>query len=538
MRANVTLQLLPAVMVLGALTACERPASTPSADEAAATLAWVAAADIAELRAALDSGELTVEALVQQHLGRIEATNHAGPRLHAVLDVATDALESARGLDAELAAGNLRGPLHGIPILLKGNIDVRGIRNTAGCLAMDANVPAEDAFLVARLREAGAVILGTANLSEWANFRSSRSSSGWSGAGGQTRNPHVLDRNPCGSSSGSAVAVAAGLCTVAIGTETDGSVVCPAGQNGVVGIKPTLGLVSRGGIIPIAHSQDTAGPMGRTVRDAALVLQAVAAVDPADPTGAGVPEELPDYTAALTRDARLDGMRLGVWRDHFGAGEDPDVEACLTAALETLRELGAEIVDPADLGDRNGLGSAEGAVLYTEFKYDLTAYLAAHGSPGGMATLQDIMAFHDAHADTAMPYFGYERFTEALESADLDSEEYTKALADSKRISRQAIDGALEKDGLNAIVAVTNSPAWPTDLVNGDHYLLSSSQLPAVSGYPNVTVPMCYVHELPVGLSILGTAFSEVELLRVAHAFEQAANVWRAPRYLQTLDLQ
>jgi amidase len=277
--------------------------------------------------------------------------------------------------------------------------------------------------------------------------------------------------------------------------------------------------------------------MGRTVRDAALVLQAVAAADPADPAAGEFPGELPDYAAGLEDSPRLDGVRLGVWRDHFGAGDDPDVEACMAAAIETLQGLGAEIVDPADLGDRDGLGSAEGTVLYTEFKYDLPAYLEAHGSPNGMSTLEDIMAFNDANADTVMPYFGHERFALTLERGDLDGDEYKQALADSKRISQQAIDGALAKDGLNAIIAATNSPAWPIDLANGDHYLLSSSQLPAVSGYPNVTLPMCYVHELPVGLSILGTAFSEAELIRVAHAFEQGADVWQAPRYLPTLDL-
>jgi amidase len=421
-------------------------------------------------------------------------------------------------------------------VLLKGNIDVAGLDNTAGSLALQGNVPEEDAFLVARLRQAGAVILGTANLSEWANFRSSRSSSGWSSIGRQTKNPYVLDRNPCGSSSGSAVAVAAGLAVAAIGTETDGSVVCPAGQNGVVGIKPTIGLVSRGGIIPIAHSQDTAGPMARTVRDAALMLQAIAAKDPEDPAAAEAPAEAPDYTAALSEDPRLDGVRLGVWRDHFGAGDDPDVDACLEAAIAAFEDLGAEVVD-ADLGEREGLGDAESAVLSAEFKHDIAAYLDAHGAPNGLSTLEQIMAFNDQHAETVMPYFGQERFQRALDGGEPDSPEYLEALAASKRISRGAIDGALAKDGLAAVIAPTNGPAWPIDLVNGDHFVLSSSQLAAVSGYPNVTVPMCFVHQLPIGLSIFGGAWSEAELIRIAHAFEQQTHARRPPRFLPTLEL-
>jgi amidase len=410
--------------------------------------------------------------------------------------------------------------------------------NTAGSLALAGHVPATDAPLVARLRDAGAVILGTANLSEWANFRSSRSSSGWSSVGRQTRNPHVLDRNPCGSSSGSAVAVAAGLAPLAIGTETDGSIVCPAGQSGVVGIKPTLGLVSRDGIVPIAHSQDTAGPMGRTVRDAALALAAIAARDPDDPAAAAVPGDLPDYAAALTPGTRLSGVRIGVWRGYWGAGADPDVERCFSDAIEALARLGAEVVDPVDLGDLDGVDPAEERVLYAEFKHDLAAWLAAHGEPNGIATLADLIAWNTRHADAVMPYFGQERLEQAERTSGLDDPAYVEALASSKRISRDAIDGALATHRLTAIVAPTNSPAWPIDLVNGDHYLLSSSQLPAVSGYPNVTVPMCFVHELPVGLSVFGTAFAEVDLLRIAHAFEGATRARRAPAFRPTLDLE
>ena len=520
------------------LAACESP--EPPAPESAAPIpdhAWLADADVAALRAKLDAGELTVETLVSQTLERVARLDDDGPRLNAVLALDPGALDVARQLDAELATGESRGPLHGIPVLLKGNVDVAGLENTAGSLALAGNIAAEDAFLVARLRDAGAVILGTANLSEWANFRSSRSSSGWSSIGRQTKNPYVVDRNPCGSSSGSAVAVAAGLTALAIGTETDGSVVCPAGQNGVVGIKPTIGLVSRDGIIPIAHSQDTAGPMARTVRGAALMLQAVAAQDAEDPAAADVPDEIPDYTAGLVDSPRLDGVRLGVWRDHFGAGDDPDVEACLESAITAFESLGAEVVDPADLGDLEGLRAAEVTVLYTEFKPDLAAYLEAHGSPNGLSNLEQVVAYNRANAEMVMPYFDQERMEQSLEEGEIDGPKYRKALAASKRISREAIDGALTKDDLDAIIAPTNGPAWPIDLVNGDNFGLSSSQLPAVSGYPNVTVPMCFVHQLPVGLSIFGAAWSEAELIRVAHAFEQATGARQAPKFLPTLDL-
>ena len=523
---------------LGGLAACEQPsAPTPEVVEQAPDHAWLADAEIGALRAALDRGELTVETLVGQTLERIARLDDDGPRLGAVLALDPRAMDVARELDAELAAGSPRGPLHGIPVLVKGNIDVAGLDNTAGSRALAGNVPAADAFLTARLRAAGAVILGTANLSEWANFRSSRSSSGWSSIGRQTRNPYVVDRNPCGSSSGSAVAVAAGLAVATIGTETDGSIVCPAGQNGVAGIKPTIGLVSRGGIIPIAHSQDTAGPMARTVREAALVLQAIAAKDPEDAASAEAPDEVPDYTAGLGDAPRLDGVRLGVWRDHFGAGDDPQVEACTAAAITALESLGAEIVDPVDVGDIDDLGEAESTVLYTEFKHDVAAYLEAHGAPNGLATLAQLAAYNEEHAAEVMPYFGQERFAQSLEARELDSPEYTRALATSKRISRGAIDGALAKEVLNAIIAPTNGPAWPIDLVNGDNFVLSSSQLAAVSGYPNVTVPMCFVHQLPVGLSIFGAAWSEAELIRIAHAFEQATRARRAPEFLPTLDL-
>jgi amidase len=495
---------------------------------------WYSRADVLELRAAMDAGQVDAETIVRAAIARIEALDDRGPRLRAVLDVAPGAIDEARARDAERRAGRPLGPLHGIPVLIKGNIDVAGLPNTAGSLALAGNVPTADAPVVASLREAGAVILGTTNLSEWANFRSSRSSSGWSSVGRQTRNPHVLDRNPCGSSSGSAVAVAAGFAPIAIGTETDGSIVCPAGQNGVVGIKPTHGLVSADGIVPIAHSQDTAGPIARTVWDAAIALTAIARRGPAPDTATG--RDLPYTPASEAR--RLDGVRIGIWRDHYGGGQDPDVERCLTDALAALVELGAEIVDPIELGELDGLGEAEETVLYTEFRHDLARYLESHGRPNGLATLDDLIAWNDAHAHAVMPYFDQERFERAADAPSLDDAGYVEAVAASKRIARAAIDGALAEHELTAIVAPTNSPAWPIDLVNGDHYVLSSSQLPAVSGYPNVTVPMCFVHELPVGMSLLGGDGTERDLLRVAGAFETATRARRAPAFRETLPLE
>jgi len=507
--------------------AADPPAVVPFAAED------IAEADIVSLQDAMSRGSLSAVQLTQHYIDRVEAVNLSGPALHAVLEIHPDALGQAQALDDERAATGARSPLHGIPLLLKGNIDVAGLPNTAGSLALAGNYPSSDAFVVARLRAAGAVILGTANLSEWANFRSTNSSSGWSSVGGQTRNPYVLDHNPCGSSSGSAVAVSASLAVAAVGTETDGSVVCPSGINGVVGIKPTLGLVSRSGIIPIAHSQDTAGPMGRTVRDAATLLQTMVAFDPAD--GGSTERPGVDYLSALG-DGRLDGIRIGVRRAYFGSGELPEVEACFTEALAALEGLGAELVDPADARDTDGLGAAEDIVLDAEFKTDIAAYLEAHGSPNGMATLADLIAFNAANPDSVMPHFGQEVFERAQAAAPLDDPAYLEALRESKAIAQAAIDDALAQNDLNALVAPTNSPAWRTDHENGDAFTLSSSQLPAVSGYPAVTVPMCFVGELPVGLSISGAAFSEETLLRIAYAFEQATGARRAPRLLPTVE--
>ncbi len=496
--------------------------------------------DIAALQSLMEDGELTAAELTRHCLDRIAEFDDAGPRLNAIIEINPAALEIATALDGERRQIGPRGPLHGIPVVLKANIDTGDqMTTTAGSLALAGHLAGQDAFLVARLREAGAVILAKANLSEWANFRSEHSSSGWSSQGGQTRNPHVLDRSPCGSSSGSAVAVAAGLAPLAVGTETDGSVVCPAGTNGVVGIKPTLGLISRDGIIPIAHSQDTAGPIARSVKDAALMLAAMTVKDPEDPAAGGLPDPLPDYHAALGDD-RLDGLRIGVMRDYYGAGNNDAVETIFEAAIATLEELGAEVVDPADLGDREGLDAAEYTVLLHEFKADLAAYLRAHGSPNGMGGLDDLIAFNNGNSGKVMPWFGQEIFIKAAEKGPLTQGEYLDALGKSKRLAREAIDRALENDDLDLIIAPTNGPAWVVDLVNGDNFgtSVSSSTLPAVSGYPNVTLPMGAVHGLPIGLSIFGTAFSEPVLLRAAYAFEQAAQPRRIPQFIPTIAVE
>jgi amidase len=493
--------------------------------------------DVAALQRLMEQGRLTAQQLTQYYLDRIAALDDAGPQLHAILEVNPDALKTAAALDQERGLKGPRGPLHGIPVILKANIDTGDkLTTTAGSLALVGYAASQDAFLVARLRDAGAVILGKANMSEWANFRSSHSSSGWSSQGRQTKNPYVLDRNPCGSSSGSAVAVAASLTALAVGTETDGSIVCPSGATGIVGVKPTLGLVSRSGIIPIAHSQDTAGPMARTVRDTALLLTAMVAKDQNDPAADHFRQPAPDYLSALGSN-HLEGVRLGVVRDHNHEANSA-VDALFERAIRTLKDVGAEVVDPVELGERKGLDEAELEVLLYEFKADLNDYLAKHGSPNSMRALADLIAFNASHHQEVMPYFGQDLFTKAEAKGPLTEEPYKQALATSKSLAQKTIDGALQARQLDALLAPTNGPAWLTDLINGDSFSIGSSTLPAVSGYPNVTVPMGDVHGLPVGVSFFGAAYSEAKLLRIAYAFEQATKFRAAPKYLATLQLE
>ena len=486
------------------------------------------------LAAAMASGERTSRGITEAYLARIAALDRQGPMLRCVIETSPDALADAEALDRERDASGPRSPLHGIPILLKDNIGTAdGTTTTAGSLALEGSRPAEDAPVARRLREAGAVLLGKANLSEWANFRSTRSSSGWSARGGQCGNPFVLDRNPCGSSSGSGAAVSANFVTAAIGTETDGSIVCPSNANGVVGIKPTVGLVSRAGIIPIAESQDTAGPMARTVRDAALVLGIIAGTDPRDPATAEADSRgLADYTPFLDADG-LEGARIGVMRSTFGFHSL--VDRLMEDALDAMRARGAVIVDPIDLRPDSAMRRAETEVLSYEFKAGLRAYLETLPDPP-IRTLADLIAFNQANAGDEMPYFGQERLLAAEASGPLTDPVYLDARAAARRFSRtEGIDRVMDADNLDAILAPTGGPAWVTDLVNGDHFGGSSSAFAAVAGYPNITVPAGFIHGLPVGCSFFGRAWSEPTLIRITYAFEQATVHRRAPTFLPTL---
>ena len=483
--------------------------------------------DIDTLQSLMAAGELSAVELVEFYVDRIDKTDRNGPRLNSIIEINPEALEIAAALDAERQTSGPRGPLHGIPVILKANIDTADrMETTAGSLALKGHIAPEDAFIVKRLRSAGAIILGKSNLSEWANFRSDHSSSGWSSIGGQTRNPYDTARNPCGSSSGSAVAVSASLTSVAVGTETDGSVVCPSSVNGIVGIKPTLGLVSRSGIIPIAHSQDTAGPMARTVKDAAILLSAMVAADPTDRLADIFPQTLPDFTGGLTKDALRD-KRVGVLRNYYGAGNDPRVEQVLANTIATLKALGAEVIDPIEV-DMKGMGSAESTVLHYEFKADLNAYLQHAGA--GVTSLAGIIEFNNAHSETVMPHFGQETMIESQEKGPLTEKEYLEALEASKRIARTAIDNALETHQLDALIAPTRGPAWMTDHINGDQSSgISSSSLAAVSGYASITVPAGEVVGLPIGVSFIGAAFSDASLIRMAFAFEQGGYQRKPP---------
>jgi amidase len=483
--------------------------------------------DIPTLQSLMEKGELSSVELTQYYLQRIAALDRAGPELNSIIEVNPDALEIARTLDEERKAKGSRGPMHGIPVVLKANIDTADqMTTTAGSLALQGHRPPADAFVVRKLREAGAVILAKANLSEWANFRSTESSSGWSSIGGQTRNPYGSGRNPCGSSSGSAVAVAASLTSVAVGTETNGSIVCPSSVNGIVGIKPTLGLVSRSGIIPIAHSQDTAGPMGRTVEDAAILLTALAGLDRADPLADRFPQSVPDYAANLSEDA-LNGARIGVLRTYSGAGNDARVEQIVTDTITRLKSLGAEIVDPIEI-DTEGMSDASRTVLYTEFKVDLNAYLQNSGAP--LKTLADIISFNEEHSATVMPFFGQERMLAAQAMGTLEDPEYLEALQFSKQISQTGIDNAMSKHKLDALIAPTRGPAWMTDNVSGDRSSgISSSSLAAISGYPSITIPAGDILGLPVGISFIGEEFGDARLIQFAYALEQGGYQRRPP---------
>ena len=487
---------------------------------------------VADLQAGMRSGRWSAASITEQYLARIEAIDRSGPHLGSILEINPDALAIAGRLDAERARGRVRGPLHGIPVVLTDNIDTADrMQTSAGSLALAGAPAPADAGLVVRLRAAGALILAKTNMSEWANFRSERSSSGWSARGGQTRNPYALDRNPCGSSSGSGVAPSANLCTLAVGTETDGSVVCPSNACGLVGIKPSIGLVSRAGIVPISHSQDTAGPMARSVEDAALLLGAMVGEDPRDPSSTAASSRgHPDYTRFLDRGA-LEGARIGVWRDPFESHER--VDAVLEEALAAMRSGGAELVDPVSLDTIKDVREPEYEVLLYEFKHDIAAYLATRGAPTKLRTLADLIRFNDEHAAREMPYFQQEIFLKAEQKGPLTDPAYREARAAClEKTRRDGIDRVVGAHRLDAIVAPTGGPAWTTDLINGDRYLGGSSSAAAVSGYANVTVPAGSVFGLPLGVSFIGPAFSEARLIALAYAFEQATKARRAPRFL------
>jgi|CXWL01.1.fsa_nt_gi amidase len=503
----------------------------------------LAGATVADLSARMAKGELTARRIAELYLARIAAVDRpTDGRLgtNAVIEINPEALAIADALDAERQAKGPRGPLHGIPVLIKDNIETADrMQTTAGSLALVGIARAQDAHIVTRLRAAGAVILGKTNLSEWANFRSTQSISGWSGRGGQTRNPYALDRNPCGSSSGTGAGIAADLATLGVGTETDGSIVCPSSICGIVGLKPTLGLLSRSGIVPISHSQDTPGPMCRTVRDAALLLGAMTGVDPRDrDTAPSNGRSHTDYTKFLDLEG-LAGKRLGIARNHFGF--DPRVEKLMDEAIAALRAGGAEIVDPAPLPHAGEYDEAEFAVLLYEFKADLNAYLGTLGPAADVAkvrTLADLIAWNAAHAQAEMPWFGQELFEQAEAKGPLSDQAYLDALAKCRRLSRQdGIDAVLAEKKLDALVAPSNAPAWLTDYVRGDHYGGGSSTPAAVAGYPTITVPTGFVYGLPIGITFYGAAWSEPKLLSIAYAYEQATQARRAPRFLPTVEL-
>lgn len=518
-----------------ALFACTQPAPPPP--QAQRALPAVAEMSVADLQAGMAAGRFTSEQVTEAYLQRIDALDKGPGGLHAVIEVNPDALEIARALDRERAQKGSRGPLHGIPVLVKDNIDTADkMLTTAGSLALVDSKPARDAFIVGRLREAGAVLLGKTNLSEWANIRSNRSTSGWSARGGQTRNPYALDRNPSGSSSGSGAAVAASLCAVAVGTETDGSIVSPSSVCGIVGVKPTVGLVSRSGIIPISHTQDTAGAMGRTVADAAALLSVLASSDPDDTATREAAGHAADYAEGLDAGA-LKGARIGILREK-GFGFGAKSEAVLTEVVKALEAAGAVVVDPVALPNLGKTDEAELEVLLYELKADMAAYLATRPD-AKVRSLADLIAFNRAHADTEMPLFGQELFEQAEQKGALTDAAYLKALKTCRELmGLKGIDVALAKDKLDALVALTNGPAHMTDPVNGDSWTGSSSSPAAVAGYPSVTVPAGYVQGLPVGVTFFGGVWREAELLRFAYAYEQATKARKAPALSPTLALE
>jgi amidase len=490
---------------------------------------------ITDLQGGMKSGRFTARSLVEKYSARIEEIDKHGPAINSVIELNPDALSIADRLDDERKAKGPRGPLHGVPVLIKDNIDTADrMMTTAGSLALVGSKPSKDSFVAERLRVAGAVILGKTNLSEWANIRSSHSTSGWSGRGGLTKNPYALDRNPCGSSSGSGAGVSANLCAAAIGTETDGSIVCPSSSNGIAGIKPTVGLVSRGGIIPISHSQDGAGPMCRTVGDAAIMLGALTGVDPRDPaTAASQGKSLTDY-ARFCDPSGLKGARIGVARKYFGFSDS--VDALMEQAIDAMKKQGATLIDPADIETLGKFDETELLVFMYELKADLNAYLATLGPNAPVKTLKEILDFNEHNRQKEMPYFGQDLFLKAESKGPLTEKAYLDALEKNHQLARtEGIDATMDKYHLDAIVAPTGGPAWITDLVNGDHVAGGSSNTAAVAGYPNINVTAGFISGLPVGISFFGRAWSEPTLIRLAFAFEQTTKARQSPRFLSSI---
>jgi amidase len=492
---------------------------------------------IPELQDAMKSGKFTARSLAEKYLARIDELDKRGPAVNAIIELNPDALSIADALDQERKAQGPRGPLHGVPVLIKDNIDTADkMMTTAGSLALIGSKPAKDSFVAKKLRAAGAVILAKTNLSEWANIRSGHSTSGWSGRGGLTKNPYALDRNPCGSSSGTGAGISANFAVAGIGTETDGSIVCPSSSNGLAGIKPTVGLVSRGGIIPISHSQDGAGPMCRTVRDAAILLGALTGVDPDDSaTAASAGKSQTDY-AQFCDPNGLKGARIGVARKYFGFSDA--VDALMEQSLDVMKKQGATLVDPADIETLGKFDDTELLVFMYELKADLNAYLARFGPDAPVRTLKDIIEFNDRNRQKEMPYFGQDLFLKAETKGPLTEKEYTDALAKNHQLARiEGIDAVMDRNHLDALVAPTGGPAWLTDLINGDHVAGGSSNAAAVAGYPNINVTAGFISGLPVGISFFGRAWSEPTLIKLAYSFEQATKARQAPRFLPSIGL-
>ena len=528
-----------ALVLFVALALTQQPPAPPGAPSSFAVPTDTFALEeitAAQLQQAMTAGRYTARQVAELYLRRIEEIDRRGPELRAVIEVNPDALAIADALDAERRSKGPRGPLHGIPVLIKDNIDTADkMMTTAGSLALEGARPPRDAFIVERLRAAGAVILGKTNLSEWANFRSTHSTSGWSGRGGLVRNPYALDRNACGSSSGTGAAVAANLAAIGVGTETDGSIVCPSGTNGLVGIKPTVGLLSRTGIIPISHTQDTPGPMARTVADAALLLGAMTGVDAADAaSAASAAHAQTDYSKSLDAGA-LKGARIGVARkQYFGYSDAAD--RVVNQAIADMKAQGAIVVDPADIPTASKMDGCETDILLYEFKADLNAYLARLGASAPVKSLDELIAFDEREKAREMPFFGQELFISARKKGGLDSPPYKTALAKCRVLARtQGIDAVMTQHRLDAIVAPTGSPAWTTDVVNGDHFTGASSTPAAVAGYPSITVPAGQAFGLPVGISFIGRAWSEPKLIAIAYAYEQATKQRRPPTFTSGL---